>query len=438
MSVKVLSGTRTIGGNCIVVSLDRDEYIVLDHGLNFNMYRKYYSNFIQPLDADELRTLKALPDSSIILNARDVFITHLHLDHLGSLDYLDKTDGWKPRVYIPSRDHYVETITNSWRQSWKYILIPHEERSKEMIRDVEESSPEYVKHLKVYHSAYPSYLFIVETNSGTVVYTGDFRTESLLKPLLPDPLAEEVYKSFYKEIDYNPFDCLAEEVGHVDVLISEGTNFSRPLVPLESSDFKLIVDRLLSLKMSTVVVTHPSDVESVIALTLMARKHNLQVTIYSNRISRLISDIVPANILGELNLYYTGKAFRSSLRLQYVGLDEAFKGLMNREAIVITDYEVPSVARILISRSNDNPLMGLLLTSEPTTEEYSIEMRKQLEWFKLAKIQPYRLRVSGHYYPHKFKEILRVVKPRKLIPVHTTAPGMMLELFNKYSVTNYS
>jgi len=433
MSVKVLSGSKTIGGNCIIVNLNKDEYLVLDHGLNFSMYRKYYGNFIQPLDADELRALKVVPDSSIVLNAKEVFITHLHLDHLGSLDYLDSIEDEKPRVYIPSKKHYVEAIVSSWRQNWKYVLIPHQERSKELIRDVEENPLSYVKPLKVYHSAYPSYLYIVETDNGIVVYTGDFRMESLLRPLLSDPLAEEVFRSFYGEPDYNPFNHIAEEVGQMDVLVAEGTNFSRPLVPLEPGDFIAIIERLLSLKMPTVVVAHPSDIESVIAIALITHKQGLQAIIYSSRIARLISDTVSSNILGELNLYYTGKAFRPTLRLQYISLDEAIKRLMNREAIVITDYEAPSIARILVNRSITYPVIGLILSSEPTTEEYSIEMQKHLEWFKLAKIQPYRLRVSGHYYPHEFKEIITTIRPGKLIPVHTTVPNVMLELFNRYS-----
>ena len=81
------------------------------------------------------------------------------------------------------------------------------------------------------------------------------------------------------------------------------------------------------------------------------------------------------------------------------------------------------------------PLDGspvLLLDSEPFTEEFVIEARKIEKWLNIFNMIPIGLRVSGHYYPHVFKEILKIVKPRKLIPIHTKAPDTMLALFEKY------
>ncbi len=110
-----------------------------------------------------------------MLDAKAVFVSHLHLDHLGSLDYLDLVEGININVYIPSKDYYKEVLTEHWRYSWKSVLIPHTSYSKNMLIDVERSASKYIKPVKTYHSAYPSYSYIVESCEGTVVYTGDLR-----------------------------------------------------------------------------------------------------------------------------------------------------------------------------------------------------------------------------------------------------------------------
>jgi ribonuclease J len=43
----------------------------------------------------------------------------------------------------------------------------------------------------------------------------------------------------------------------------------------------------------------------------------------------------------------------------------------------------------------------------------------------------YRIRVSGHYYPHEFREIITSLKPKKLIPTHTETPDTMISIFKK-------
>ena len=36
-----------------------------------------------------------------------------------------------------------------------------------------------------------------------------------------------------------------------------------------------------------------------------------------------------------------------------------------------------------------------------------------LRWFMRLNLQPYRLRVSGHYYPYHLRTIINAVKPRR-------------------------
>jgi len=75
----------------------------------------------------------------------------------------------------------------------------------------------------------------------------------------------------------------------------------------------------------------------------------------------------------------------------------------------------------------------VLTTPEPLEAESELEEHVLATWLYSLGIQVYRLRISGHYYPYQFRDILDAIKPRELIPIHTTAPKAMLELFKKYS-----
>lgn len=430
--IKIVSGSKTIGGNCVIVYINKDEYVVLDHGLKFNVFRKYYGIYTQPLDAEELRSLGALPSAEVMLNAKAVFISHLHLDHLGSLDYVDqiKDKNKKVNVYIPFKDYYEEVLLEHWRYSWKSVLIPHTSYSKSVLVDVEQNTSEHIKPVKVYHSAYPSYSYVIESYEGTIVYTGDLRTRSLLKALHNEPLAEEIYGRLYGSADYDALETITQNTNGIDVLIIEGTNFGRVLLPLEPKEFIELVNKII-IKMPSIISLHALDLESLLAIALNAYKNDLLTILYSPRLARFTTYAVDLRTLRELNIYYTGKKPLPTIGIDFMPLNEALKEMIDHKGIIITDYETIDIARLLLRYNTSKPVAAIIISSEPASEEYSIEMKKQLEWFRLARIQPYKLRVSGHYYPYELVEILKLLKPKRIISIHTRAPDVMIELFEK-------
>jgi ribonuclease J len=78
--------------------------------------------------------------------------------------------------------------------------------------------------------------------------------------------------------------------------------------------------------------------------------------------------------------------------------------------------------------------IALLMVSEHEAKE-GVEEAVALGWLRRLGLQPYRLRVSWHYYPHEFARRVRLVKPREIVPVHTEEPGLMLRVFEKFSRT---
>jgi ribonuclease J len=76
--------------------------------------------------------------------------------------------------------------------------------------------------------------------------------------------------------------------------------------------------------------------------------------------------------------------------------------------------------------------LALLMLSEHEGEE-GVEEAVALGWLRRLGLQPYRLRVSGHYYPHELAKLIQLAKPRELVPVHTEDPALMLEIFRRLS-----
>ena len=182
--------------------------------------------------------------------------------------------------------------------------------------------------------------------------------------------------------------------------------------------------------MPSIVSLHVLDLESLLIIALNAYKNGLLTILYSSRLARFITCAINSRTLHELNIYYTGKKPLPTIDIDFLPLNEALKEMIDHKSIIITEYETIDIARLLLGYTTSKPVATIIASSEPATEEYSIEMKKQLEWFRLTRIQPYRLRVSGHYYPYELVKLLKLLKPRRIIPIHTKYPEFITTLFH--------
>ena len=84
VNVQILSGNRSIGGNFIKI-IDRDKSLIFDQGIRFDIMKRFYSFMVTPTGLSELRSLGAVPKTEWYEGVEDIYITHMHLDHLGIL-----------------------------------------------------------------------------------------------------------------------------------------------------------------------------------------------------------------------------------------------------------------------------------------------------------------------------------------------------------------
>ena len=181
MKINIIRGQNQIGGSIIEISTAKTK-IVFDIGINL----------------DEGDKVEIPPIYGLFFGKKKydaVFISHYHSDHIGLLDYIVKGIP----IYMGKTAYKIVEAASAYR-GVQYEFHP------EFIYD---STPIIIKDIKITpvlcdHSAFDSYMFLIEADGKKILYTGDFRANGRL--------------------DYN---ALLLKIPTVDALIIEGTTLSR-------------------------------------------------------------------------------------------------------------------------------------------------------------------------------------------------------------------
>ena len=191
MQIKIHRGVDQIGG-CITEIKSKKTKILIDVGAEL-------PNTEYPVKANV---------SKISKKCDAVFITHYHMDHVGEYMKVKK----KIPIYIgeQAKDIFMIYQKRMNEPRIKQVTKEHIDRLK-TFKTFESNSPIVVGDFKVTpirvdHSAYDSYMFLIEAEGKRILHTGDFRTHGPIGKDIPN---------------------LLKEVNKVDVLICEHTTLSR-------------------------------------------------------------------------------------------------------------------------------------------------------------------------------------------------------------------
>jgi ribonuclease J len=400
VEVEVLAGSRSIGGNFVKIK-DRDVAVIFDQGVRFDIMNKYYSMHITPQSLQELRALGILPQPEWYDDAEHVYITHMHLDHLGALSNIPK----EMTVHLPSMKVY-EQQESRWKLSptWTALLPRKYYVSVEELKPLEEDQNN-VMPVPVSHSAYPSYALLYFGRDETILYTGDFRLEGFL--------TKREYSSIYGCGSLLEFLEDNRDI-KVEKLIIEGTNFGSDRFPLPPEDAIKTIRRILSNHSPVIATMHSLDLEYALALLKLASELNIKCYIVSESIAKLMED--------SANLPTEPEAIEEYVQNLSFLKKRPIAGTEDRSIYLVSYREIVDFIRSLASHEKLSSNMAAILSEpEPQVEE-STEYDIIANWFSRMQINAYRVRVSGHYYPYQLKTILEIIKPKKIIPVHTLNP----------------
>lgn len=192
MQIRVLKGTRQIGGVFTEITSEKAR-IIIDFGE----------------DLDGIKRLENIVGLTTGVPAYDgVIITHNHQDHMGRIDDV-----------LPQIDVYMSDLS---RQIYERVFCFSKTKgniSRKTI-NIKDGKTFRIKDIKITpyivdHSAYNSFMILVEANGKRILHTGDFRNHGYKGKLLESTL---------------------RKIGKVDVVITEGTTLSRKQIKSKTED----------------------------------------------------------------------------------------------------------------------------------------------------------------------------------------------------------
>jgi ribonuclease J len=415
VKIKVYGGLNEIGGNCIVIE-DGDRKIIFDNGIRFSVIKKFYGGRIEPLGPSELRAIKAIPPLEAFQGASTLYISHLHLDHIGLLNSILP----EVNIKVPSVNVLEKTLASWYKisQNWLAYVPPGFAAKIEEITSKKEDENKVIA-IPVSHSSFPAYSFLYFGSDATIFYSGDLRFE---------PLTNLVYQ----------FDEIIRNLGidKVDIALLEGTNFGAEYTSITTSMFREHISFLLRENELVSVSIDPSDLETFITALELSLLTGRNLVIGSERLFWMIDEVERLKS-GMLNKIYISQELQAPtpLPIRNISLvDDVFR---NPESYVLLIEPVgllQILRKLKIWRESLNLTGSVVVLTDPEPKESikEVEERALRTWLRSFGIQTVRLRLSGHYLPHQFSKIIEALKPKHLIPIHTEESNLINRLFQKF------
>ena len=380
MRIKIHRGQNQIGGNIIEVSTDKTK-ILLDIG--------------RELDDEKNKTL---PDVAGLFDYKGfdaIFISHYHADHMG-LAYDAYKDipiyiGEASYKIIKASDEYkkMDTISPTGFLSHRLSIQIGDIRITPFLAD---------------HSAFDSYMILVEAEGKMLLYTGDFRSNGR-----------------------KPCDWLLSQLPYnVDTLICEGTTLSREnyISETETGLEKKAVEKFQSTDGPIFVLQSSMNIDRAVTMFRAAKRCDrifLQ-DLYMAEITNSINGSIPnPNSFREVKTFvtraYSKEHFRYQLFNKY-GANKISKTQIAKSKFVMCVRT--SMLDYLKSLSEITPFKGGILVysiwegykKQPDTIEF---LKACGEWG----LSIVSLHTSGHADKDAIVRLIECVKPKNIIPVHT-------------------
>jgi len=438
MNLTIHRGSDEIGGTCIELSA-KGTYILIDAGMPLHdRSGRPYGDFGPPRFATVQEGIRkeVLPEVGGLYKDSTprfagVLLSHYHLDHTGLLKWIN------PDIPIYCGD-VCERVTRlldqvdvsmNKAQKWqttKPVTIIEKEKLFEI-------GPFKITPFLCDHSAFQAFAFLIECDGEKLFYSGDIRKHG--------PIGEKTFGIMRRKL---PKD--------IACLMLEGTMLSRPpgaTLVTEDDVYHEMSRHIRANKGKLVLCSLSVSNVTRVAQLFKAAKREGRI---------LILDAFVAAIL-EVCGKYAGVPQRSwtdDIRILYLGghaklVGDAFgdwklvkqlKCATNRikldEIAANPGRYVLPFREGLIERLEEQPIM-----LNGAAHIYSLwhGYRDQQKYKKVKNfisihqiIDIPDVHVSGHAYVDDLKELVDIVKPQYIVPVHTKAPDRYKSIFAPFEV----
>lgn len=387
MKIVVHRGQKQIGGNIVEISTNFTK-IIFDVGLNLDDSMHQDTPEIKGLFSGEREY-------------DGVFLSHYHSDHIGLInDVLTEIP-----IYMGENSFAIHKAAADYRNLdvlsnpiFIYDMITVR------IRDIK------ITPILCDHSAYDSYMFLIEAEGKRILYTGDFRRNGRLD-----------------------FKAMLNKIGSVDIIITEGTTLNRSLdVENIEEEFleEIAVKYLNKHSGPAFIMTSAMNIDRLTTAYNVAKS--------TDRI--FLEDVYVADVATAAGIDAPEPNVDDGIRVFITGGDKQYKALQKYEKVKIGKKAIASKRFLMCVRqsmksylSKLNELIsfedGVLFYAMWSGYKEQPKMKEFLEFMKNKGVKIHTLHTSGHADAMTIDELIKSTKPKMIIPIHTENP----EWFNQYS-----
>ena len=376
MEINIIRGQNQIGGSIIEIS-SKSTKIILDIGSNLED-----KEIVVP-EIDGLFKGKAKYDG--------VLISHYHGDHIGlATKILPEIS-----IYMGEKSYEIHKVSNEYMRK-EYLKEPKIFKAEEefFIGDIK------ITPYLCDHSAFDSYMFLLDCEGKRMLYTGDFRSNGR-----------------------KSFEPLLRKLPKVDLLITEGTNLSNNKIGkinlTEKELEKKGIELLEGNDKPVFVLMAATNIDRIVTFYKIANatKRLFLLDTYAG----LITDTVGGNIpnprtFSNVRMFLTNQN-------KYKILENYPKNKIGRKGIVNSNFMMcirSSMKQYLEKYSEEFSFEGGTLfysmwegyKKEKNTKEF-------LEFMEEKGVKIISLHTSGHADKKDFDKLIKKVEPKIIIPVHT-------------------
>lgn len=415
IEIKAVGGYAEVGKNMTAVKVD-DEVVIIDMGIHLPNYIKITEEegeTVVKLKASDLMKARAIPNADMIKEwksmVKAIVPTHAHLDHVGAIPYL--AGKYKaPVICTPFTAAVLKAICKDEKIKLSNKIKVLSPNSKIKISD-----KITVELVHVTHSTPQASIVAVHTPYGAVVYAADFKLDnsptlggrpnySALEKIGRNGVVVAIINSLYAAYDGK---CPSE-------------NVAKEML----KGVMLDVDSQGKAMIATTFSSHIARLKSIVSF---GKKLNRKVVFLGRSLSKYINAAAEANIA---HLEKEGQVCRFARQISKK-LKQVQKEGPEKYLLVVTGHQGEPKATLSKMSSGIYPFMfededEVIFSCNVIPTPINRAYREILEdALKSKGVRIFKgAHVSGHGRKEDIRDLIKLLKPKHIVPVHCEKPAM--------------